>query len=282
MHVLLVDDDRGAREHAARSLRDAGFEVREAADGAEALLEVDGAPPALIIADLHMPRLDGRALLGALKARHETASIPFVLLSGETDPSLRVACLEGGAADVLAKPIDSQELAARARLQLRTARAMARLRTQSEIDELTEVLNRRGLMRAIERERAHAERSREALALLLVDVDRFKSINDAHGHLVGDAVLRDIAALLCASVRGCDTVGRLGGDEFVVLLPGAGADEAAEIARRIRARAGALRVAGTDRTIGLSIGIARGDGADLLHTADRAMYADKAGGALPQ
>jgi diguanylate cyclase (GGDEF)-like protein len=281
--ILVVDDDDDVRAFATTELEATGFLVDTARDGAEALLAIDDAPPDLVIADLEMPRIDGRELLAALRRRYETSTLPFIVLSGAADTGARVACLDAGASDVVCKPVDGVELAARARLQLRTARTMRRLRTASEVDELTELLNRRGLMRALDRELAHSRREREPLALLLVDVDRFKRINDCHGHLVGDRALQAIADNLSLAVRAGDTVGRLAGDEFVIILPNTGPAVAGDIADRIRrSAADDLRVPGTDEPIGLSIGVvaeppSRRGAAQLLDAADRAMYLDKAG-----
>lgn len=278
--ALLVDDDAELRCFAAASLRAAGWQVVEAGDGFAALAAIDHETPDLIISDLRMPRVDGRELLGAARSRTELAHVPFVLLSGDADTSMRVALLDEGASDVLAKPIDAAELCARARAQLRTTRTVRRLQTQSELDELTGVLNRRGLVRALEREISRCARQAQPLALLLVDVDRFKAINDTYGHLLGDQVLAALAHALAQAVRGCDIVGRLGGDEFVVVLPGADDERACDIGARLRSQVGALRIPGTDQAIGISIGtVVETSGAPtvaaFIEAADRAMYRDK-------
>ncbi|HUH04302.1 MAG TPA: diguanylate cyclase [Kofleriaceae bacterium] len=278
--ALLVDDDVELRAFAAASLRAAGWQVIEAGDGLAALAVIDRQTPDLIISDLHMPRVDGRELLGAARARAELAHVPFVLLSGDADTAMRIALLDQGASDVLSKPIDAAELCARARAQLRTTRTVRRLQTQSELDELTGVLNRRGLMRALEREINRCQRSAQPLAVLLVDVDRFKAINDTFGHLTGDHVLAALAQTLAEAVRACDLVGRLGGDEFLVVLPDADETAACEIAERLRRHAGALRVPGTEQVIGISIGaVVESSGAPtiaaFIEAADQAMYRDK-------
>jgi diguanylate cyclase (GGDEF)-like protein len=278
--ALLVDDDLELRCFAAASLRAAGWVVTEASDGFAALAAIDRQTPDLIISDLFMPRVDGRELLGAARARAELDHVPFVLLSGETDTAMRVMLLDEGASDVLAKPIDAAELCARARAQLRTTRTVRRLQTQSELDELTGVLNRRGLTRGLEREILRCERAGQPLAVLLVDVDEFKSINDTFGHLTGDCVLATLGQVLGEAVRGCDLVGRLGGDEFLVVLPGADEARARDISERLRARVAELRIPGSDRTIGISIGaVVETSGAPtvaaFIEAADRAMYRDK-------
>ena len=152
------------------------------------------------------------------------------------------------------------------------ARRRRELERVSRTDALTGSLNRRGFEERLEGQLAQARRGAHPLALVVVDLDRFKAVNDRQGHAAGDAVLRRTAAALQATVRPGDAVGRLGGDEFAVLLPGTGADGAAEVVERLRAA-----MAGT---CGASFGTAAfptdGDDADeLLHHADVGLYAAK-------
>jgi len=280
--ALVVDPDETHRATVADALRADGFLVRSAADGAAALVAIDASTPDVIISELTMPRLDGRALLEAMASRPETATIPMMFLTGDADLADRVGLLDAGADDVLDKTIPDEELVARTRARARTAEALARLRTQSEVDPLTGTLNRRGLRRALDREIEQSRRSRASLSLLLIDIDRFKEINDRFGHLAGDDVLRAIADTLTEAVRGGDVVARLGGDEFVLVLPDAGAEASAEVADRIREQVGKIRVADSDHRISLSIGTviepAGARGVELLlDAADRAMYRNKAG-----
>ncbi len=155
-------------------------------------------------------------------------------------------------------------------------------------DGLTGLLNRRALMQALERDLAQAARSGQAYALLLLDIDRFKAVNDTRGHLAGDQVLRHVSARLQASLRAQDVVGRYGGEEFMALLPGTGAEGARRLAEALRQaieqaacpwEGGAIRV-----TISIGVGAnPAGDGTPqaamaLIAAADRALYAAKEGG----
>lgn len=160
------------------------------------------------------------------------------------------------------------------------------LRQQSFTDPLTEIYNRRSLEEIAGRFISHARRLKNPLSLLLVDVDRFKDVNTTFGHLTGDVVLADTAALLKSSVRGSDAVFRYGGDEFVIILADTSGLGAAKVIERIRAclldwnRAGSL----DGFELSLSIGISEwSDGMtldELLDAADRQMYAAKANQAL--
>src|SRR6202163_4034311 len=156
------------------------------------------------------------------------------------------------------------------------------IRQQSFTDPLTEIYNRRSLEEIAGRFISHARRLKNPLSLLLIDVDRFKDVNTTFGHLTGDVVLADTAALLKSSVRGSDAVFRYGGDEFLVILAGTSTTDARHVVERIRAgladwnRAGHLE----NFELSLSIGVAEwaeGKALDvLLNTADHEMYAAKA------
>jgi len=167
--------------------------------------------------------------------------------------------------------------------ELAAARAqMAALEAKAEIDPLTDILNRRGFERALKRALAHVKRYGTSAALLYVDLDRFKLVNDRHGHAAGDAVLAAVAAVLVRHVRGSDVVARLGGDEFAVLLWQLTEADAlrkaltleAAIARTTATHSGATLSAGA--SIGIAPLLPLDRSAEVLERADRAMYQRKA------
>ena len=155
-----------------------------------------------------------------------------------------------------------------AHLQEQGRRELARM---SRTDPLTGTLNRRGFNERVEAELARAERSGEPVALVLVDLDGFKHVNDARGHAAGDALLCWVADMLRRGLRPSDAAGRLGGDEFALLLPGIGADAAREVAERVRL---ALRVR-TSASFGVADFPARRDAEALLAHADAELYLEK-------
>jgi diguanylate cyclase (GGDEF)-like protein len=164
-----------------------------------------------------------------------------------------------------------------AALALRNAWLLEEIRRMADTDGLTGVSNRRSFERALEREVARAARTGEQLALVLLDIDHFKQLNDRHGHQVGDRVLRSTGAALIASSRDFDTAARYGGEEFVVLLPGCGAAEAVAAAERLRA---AIAAAGGDVDVTASAGVATlphnaSDASGLVRAADEALYESK-------
>jgi diguanylate cyclase (GGDEF)-like protein len=185
-----------------------------------------------------------------------------------------------------AKRSDAMRLVAeveRLERELAVARTqVAEIETRAEIDPLTDVLNRRGFERELKRSLAHVKRYGTSAVLLYLDLDRFKPVNDRHGHAAGDAVLKAVAAVLARHVRASDVVARLGGDEFVVLLWHLSETDAERKARVLEAAID--RTTATHTGITLSVGASVGAAlllpldqpADVLDRADRAMYARKA------
>lgn len=174
---------------------------------------------------------------------------------------------------------------------LRRGALVSDLETAATIDAKTGLLNASAWQQVAGRELAHAAGAGAPAAMLIIDIDRFKLVNDAYGHLFGDAVLRAVGHRLAAGVRESDTVGRFGGEEFVAVLPGADAHAALAVAERLRARIDELRLAGLaeavhdgdTRSLSVSIGVAcapqnGAEVADLFLAADRALYRAKSAG----
>ncbi|MBO2445784.1 GGDEF domain-containing protein [Actinomadura barringtoniae] len=159
------------------------------------------------------------------------------------------------------------------------------LQAAARTDAKTGLLNAAAWQREADTELARAQRSHDPLALLLIDIDYFKRVNDTHGHLVGDQVLIGVASTLCSQLRDYDVVGRFGGEEFVVLLPGADTVEACRVAERLRGRVRRLAVPADEGTVGVTISVGvslfRMHGEDLIEllaAADLALYRAKESG----
>ena len=187
------------------------------------------------------------------------------------------------AAPVRAAPMRLAAEVERLRLELAAARAkVAELEATADVDPLLDIFNRRGFERELKRALAYVKRYATPAALIYLDLDRFKPVNDTHGHAAGDAVLKEVAATLQRHVRASDTVARLGGDEFVLLLWNLDEAAASAKATALEQLIAATRIAwgGASLSVGASAGIAvlsPGDAAaDVLTRADRAMYARKA------
>jgi diguanylate cyclase (GGDEF)-like protein len=286
-HILVVEDEPTARDAMSTLLVGEGYRVTAVSDGVAAFDAARRDPPSIVISDIQMPRSDGFDLVKRLRAQHATAHVPIMLMSALSAPNRRVRGLDLGADDFLPKPIDFGELLARVRGHLRRAADREALERRALLDPLTGVLNRRGIMAELQRELHRARRYATPLSVLMIDVDRFKALNDTHGHQAGDTVLRHVASSLAAAVRTVDHVGRFGGDEFLVVLPDTDAAAAGALAGRLRSlrlpRLAIPSAAEIDVTVSIGAATATSDETvqQLLERADQAMYRVKRTSDLP-
>lgn len=289
--ALVVDD----WDFGAQSIQDAlaleGIIPGRARSEAEAITLSTAIPFDLIVLSLTLAEEDPLKLASALRAADATRDVPMLLIA---EPEERDRLLRGfdlGANDWLLLPVDENELRARARNQIRRKFYQDRLRadlgTALELaltDPLTGLYNQRYLMRHL-RGLREGPQSRE-LAVLMIDVDHFKTVNDDYGHAVGDQALRLIADTLRGNTRVFDSIARYGGEEFVVAMPSTGCEDASVAAERLRAAVEALAfepAPGRRCKLTVSVGIACTDDAAvtpeaLLHAADLALYEAKRGG----
>jgi diguanylate cyclase (GGDEF)-like protein len=226
-------------------------------------------------------------VLGA--SRGEDA-VPVLAIAGSRKAAL--AALRSGASDALCTPLDGEEGAARVEALLRGKHAHDRLRDRAQklerlalTDSLTGLGNRRLFDTRLRQELSRAQRFRDPLALLLVDLDHFKKVNDTYGHPVGDEVLCAASAALVASVRSIDVVCRYGGEEFALVLPRTPLAGSLAVAQRVCHAVSQVRVAGQDALrISASVGVAAFPGEDvqgeqdLVRACDSALYRAKRSG----
>ena len=288
--ILVVDDSTAIRRILGRTLTEAGYRVVEAADGEQALTACRAEPPDLVLLDFDMPVMDGPTTLREMKAAPELCSLPVLFLTARTGGADVATGLDLGAQDYLRKPCEPAELKARVASALRIkaqedalARQARELDLQSSTDALTGLGNRRRLdarVREIEDERGGAA----ACAAIIVDVDHFKLVNDTHGHIVGDLVLRIVAARMSNAVGDRHLLVRWGGEEFVVVAVGLETDEVAALAEQVRQAVCASPFAISDDQVievTASVGAATGRLDTLpavIEEADRALYEAKEGG----
>ena len=292
LNILIADDDPVSRRLLEVSLSREGYLVSVAANGEEALrlLQLpDG--PRLTVLDWMMPEIDGVDVCRIVRKSARDAYIYIILLTSRGHQAEIIQGLEAGADDYVTKPFDLHELKARVRAGMRILELQEQLivarehsRIQAAHDSLTELLNHGAILTVLEKEYARSLREGNPVAVMMADIDHFKLVNDTYGHASGDAVLRDIARKMTASVRPYDSVGRYGGEEFVVVLPGCDLDAAVKRADGIRQLVCGQPVIVGDVSITatMSIGVvvawdnARPD--QLLQAADEALYAAKDGG----
>jgi len=293
--ILIIDDSESIRGQIAQELQGIGlFErIMQAGDGIEAFKLLLATPIDLIICDLEMPRIDGFKLLAMISGREELRDIPVIMLTGHGDREMKIKLLGQGASDYVTKPFDAGELIARVKVQLKIKslqdelkRSNDLLRQLSNTDPLTLLYNRRYMSEMLEKEMQRSERKGNHLSLIMIDIDRFKQVNDQYGHQNGDQVLVTVANLSRVGLRSYDFAARYGGEEFVLILPETAHEDALTIAERLRSRVekhlftGALK--GLKVTVSMGVATYPTDFiaslADLVREADEAMYRAKTAG----
>ena len=281
MKVLIADDDRISRMGLQGALEDWGYEVVAVADGAAAWQTLQAAEsPALVLLDWVMPGLDGIDVVRKVRAELHTRYIYLIMITSKS--ASVVQAMDAGADDFIAKPFDLEELKVRVRAGQRIVGLQQELERRALHDALTGLLNRGAITQALEIELRRRSRKQAPAALMMVDVDHFKQVNDSHGHATGDDVLREVAQRMVAAVRPYDAVGRFGGEEFMVVLPNCTEQSACEVAERVRAavaaRPAAVSVKGSGVPVTVSIGVASLDGDSsetghaLMGRAESALY----------
>jgi diguanylate cyclase (GGDEF)-like protein len=218
VRVLIIDDDRHVFTSVSELLTGLADEVEWASLPERGIRMAMQMRPDIILLDINMPNMDGLKVCRHLKEAEATRDVPVLFLTIESNVSSLARALDCGGADYILKPFNEIDLRARVRVALRTKRMIDLLKEQARIDALTGLSNRAGLDTALSSSVAAHERLGQPFALLMLDIDRFKKINDEHGHGVGDEVLREIAASLRLGCRPYDTPCRFGGDEFGIVL----------------------------------------------------------------
>jgi diguanylate cyclase (GGDEF)-like protein len=252
-YVHLVEDVPHVQRLGEMILESAGYRVRSAGTCEEARQMLAEGAPDVVLLDVHLPDGLGLEVLVTMQQDHDLAVVPVIVVTGSMEAGA-VRALDAGAHDYLPKPFEPEELLARVRAALRVKHARDELAREARLDALTGLANRRALDETLLTATAHCARRQEPLSVALLDVVDFKGVNDVHGHATGDDVLRRIGRGLQSTRRSGDVVGRWGGDEFLVILPGAGADEAAcAVARLQRTVTASVDVPG--RSIELRAGI---------------------------
>jgi diguanylate cyclase (GGDEF)-like protein len=292
--ILVADDSELSRRLLEVSLTKRGYEVMTAADGNQAwrlLEQEDGL--SLAILDWMMPGIDGLDLCRRLRQQAREPYVYVILLTAKDRKEDIVDGLRAGADDYLKKPVDGDELEARLRtgrrivdLQSELIAAREALRNRADHDALTGLWNRGAICEVLGRELSRARRCGAPLAVAIVDLDHFKSINDTHGHAAGDAVLREAGSRMSSSLRPYDSVGRYGGEEFLIVLPGCDVPFGLACAERLRASLAkeAIQIGDTQVPVTCSVGVAatgggrETDAESILAAADQALYRAKADG----
>ena len=294
MRILVAEDEITFRHMLKTFLTKWGYQVVVVSDGLEAwkiLQEEDR--PRLAILDWMMPSMDGVEICRAIRERKSGPYLYLLLLTSRDQKQDVVEGIEAGADDYLIKPFDPRELRARIHageriieLEDRLIRAQEALRELAVHDSLTGLLNRRACLDSLLAELDRGRRAGNPVCIVMADIDHFKRVNDAHGHLIGDEVLCEVARRMQSSLRRYDTIGRFGGEEFLLVLPECSLEEGVKLAERIchLVRSEPAKAQNKSINVSISLGVAvasqpvPGDLEVLLGSADAALYRAKEAG----
>lgn len=291
--ILLLEENRLAATRIAETLAPMTADIIHVTGCKEALERLEPSVE-LVIAGMNVSDGDPLRLVSQSRASEHTRQIPILLVADEADLPRLAKGLDLGANDYIIRPIDRNELTARARTQIRRKRLHDRLRENYHrslslalTDPLTGLYNRRYVSAHLESLLSRSDESGNGPALLLFDIDRFKSINDTWGHLAGDEVLCEVAKRALHDVRSFDLVARYGGEEFVVVMPETNMPLALVVAERVRLSiaenpfvvASAAKSIPVTVSIGVATPLNQPDSpTELLRRADEALYSAKNNG----
>lgn len=306
LDILYVEDNEVVRESVRRLLERAGHTVRTAKDGEEALEAIPQKPPQVVLADWHMPEMDGLELCRHLRRTELGKRLFFILFTGEEDGDEIVRAYQAGINDFVPKRGAADILRARVsaarnflehwslvdgdRRIIRnhceeSRRIAALMKEDSMTDLLTGLPNRRFAMERLREEWMRTKRGGDTISVIMLDIDFFKTVNDKYGHDVGDVVLRETAQVLQSVTRRNESACRIGGEEFLVICSESTLSDAAACAERIRSTIEHNRISWGlfDKSVTVSLGVAERTGEltdieGLIKRADEAIYVAKESG----
>jgi two-component system cell cycle response regulator len=286
--ILLVEDSAIERQRIGCYLKEWNLDFVAVENGAEAWNHLQSPDaPSLVLLDWVLPGLDGIELCKKIRTLGANGTYIYtVMLTAKDKKQDLLTAMAAGADDYLAKPVDPSELKARILVAKRILELQQSLRFAATHDFLTRLLNRAEILASLKRELSRGERDGKPVAIIMADLDHFKSINDTLGHAAGDAVLRDIGERLRSDLRTYDLVGRYGGEEFLIVLPNCCLAVATRRANEIRCLVSKDAIVTTFATVPvtMSLGVTASDQGRnltieaLLQQADESLYNAKKNG----
>ncbi|MBT8112726.1 MAG: response regulator, partial [Gammaproteobacteria bacterium] len=280
--ILIADDDRSMRVALHNVLAADGYEIESVSDGVEAVKRCEQSMPGLILLDALMPNLNGFDACKKIRMLKGGKHVPILIVTALDDESSIEQAFDSGATDFIPKPVHFAVMRQRISRLLKASRAEVHVRELAYNDSLTGLPNRTMFINQMNKLIKKVRSQSQMLAVLFLDLDRFKYVNDTLGHNVGDMLLKQVAERILSCVRSVDTVSRLGGDEFTLALDGIeDRGVVATIADKICRKLGEpYSFSGKDIYVTASIGISihPDDGVnigELMKRADTAMFKAK-------
>ena len=281
--VLIAEDNAVSAKILQKNINDWGYEVVLAKDGKEAWSSLQNEGIKLAILDWMMPEINGIQLCKKIRQNDHLGKDQeytyIILLTAKDEQKDLIKGFSAGADDYIRKPFNHLELKARLKTGKRIIDLQKQLQEQASRDSLTEIWNRKRMFRILDKEINRANRDNLPVAIIMIDIDKFKSINDSHGHQVGDLVLKEVTHVLKKSVRNYDEICRYGGDELLIILPNCNVAKTESIAERLRQNMNKHRI--DSDTVSLNVTLSFGGASTESYSSDITsealiMAADKA------
>lgn len=282
--VMIVDDSIVARNEVKRILQEQRFQVFAAAHGEEALSYLEDNPDIkLILTDYNMPVIDGFELTKKIREKFDKTDLSIIAITAVSEEMLSSKFLKVGANDFINKPFTKEELVCRVNNSIEALEYIETIRGLANNDFLTGVSNRRYFFRAMQEFYAGFNKEDSSFAIAMLDIDKFKNINDTHGHEIGDKVIQKLAEVLKDNTKGSDMIARFGGEEFCIFLKDVTKEQAVEFFVRLRLKIAQSPLITPEKKVAftVSIGVAFSDEENLdeiLNQADMALYQAKKNG----
>jgi diguanylate cyclase (GGDEF)-like protein len=273
--ILIVDDDEAELKRDSDILTEVGYEVVGCRSGAEALEYLHNNPVELVLLDVNMPEMNGYDVCLNIRKHFPLDDLPIIFLTNQENEASVAQGFQSGASDFVCKSAASDVLLARIGVHLRLSRSLRNLRDISLTDDLTGAYNRRHAICSLRELFARSKRYGTNFSIVYFDLNGLKRINDQHGHLAGDLLLRSVVTACNKLLRESDMLFRMGGDEFLVICPDTDLKGAFVCAERMQAAVKALTI--VDQTVAFAYGTASSfedykDMDEMLHSADVSMY----------
>ncbi|GGY63128.1 diguanylate cyclase [Cellvibrio zantedeschiae] len=277
-HILIVDDQISIAEFYATILEQAGMKVTIETNPYGVLPILQSSMPDLLLLDLNMPDVNGDELAAVVRQQEQFQTIPILFLSANAHPDKKTDLLEIGSDDLLSKGMPPEELVRHVRSRVDRAKILTAMMYQ---DSLTGLLNHAQIQLAAERVFMQCKRKDTTFTIAMIDIDKFKSVNDTYGHLTGDRVIKALAQLLQQRLRVTDYIGRFGGEEFLLIMPDMNIHDAGNLINSLRKAFSLINFKSDNLSfnVSFSAGIAENTGMnafiDQIKFADEALYRAK-------
>ncbi|HOY21612.1 MAG TPA: diguanylate cyclase [Cellvibrio sp.] len=277
-HILIVDDQVSIAEFYKTILEQAGMKVTIEINPYEVLPAMQAQGPDLLLLDLNMPEVNGDELAAVIRQQEQYQSIPILFISANAHPDKKTDLLEIGSDDLLSKGMPPEELVRHVKSRVERAKILTAMMYQ---DSLTGLLNHAQIQLAAERVFQHCHRKGSTFTIAMIDIDKFKSVNDTYGHLTGDRVIKALSQLLQQRLRITDYIGRFGGEEFLLIMPEININDAGNLLNGLRKAFSLIdfKENGVHFNVSFSAGVAENTGManfmEQIKIADEALYRAK-------